>query len=100
MIPPPREPKCRICHAPVSGHHKLSCPLGRNKTVRLTATLEESPKPLDQYLALEQAMLRLDAGGDVARADELRDEMDDVYALLSADERAMLNGRGFISGPD
>lgn len=48
------------------------------------------------YLALERAMLDLDAEDDPA-ADDLRDAMDPLWYHLSAEERAWLDAR--VVGP-
>jgi len=47
---------------------------------------------LEAYLALERAMLQLDAAGD-AFADSLRDAMDPLWYELSDDDRQFLNRR-------
>lgn len=53
---------------------------------------------LDEYLRLEQEMLRLDAiAGGEAEADELRDFMDVVWRRLSGQQRAQLNTRPVVA---
>jgi hypothetical protein len=47
---------------------------------------------LEAYLALERAMLRLDAAGDVF-ADVLRESMDPLWYELSTEDREFLNRR-------
>lgn len=47
---------------------------------------------LSQYLRFERAMTALDKEGSQA-GDEVRDAMDEVWLLLSEDERAWINSR-------
>jgi len=47
---------------------------------------------LEAYLALERAMLRLDAAGD-AFADDLREAMDPLWYELTDEDREFLNRR-------
>ncbi len=53
---------------------------------------------LDEYIRLEQEMLRLDEieGGE-SEADEIRDFMDAVWRRLSARERERLNHRAVVA---
>lgn len=53
---------------------------------------------LDEYLRLEQQMLRLEASKDgEAEADEIRDFMDEVWRRLSPSQRKLLNNRSVVS---
>lgn len=53
---------------------------------------------LDEYLRLEQQMLRLETlqDGD-AEADEIRDFMDEVWRRLSPSQRKLLNDRAVVA---
>lgn len=53
---------------------------------------------LDEYLRLEQEMLRLDAmPGGGGEADELRDFMDVVWRRLAVEQRKLLNQRAVVA---
>jgi len=48
---------------------------------------------LDRYIDLEVQMLFLESVEDSQGADEVRDEMDSVWAELTPEDRSFLDGR-------
>ena len=62
----------------------------------MTPTPPTAAAVLRAYLDAEQRMLALDAAGREDEADDVRDQMDDLWDALSGDDHAMLDARSDV----